>query len=183
MITIEGIEQFIPFIKPLFDGLRSARDLFKRDQNRTSERDIDIPKKTLILLPDIHMNALWWGLGSAGSKQGMQITGRLQATNTSKFHIRAAGIKLLMPADVEVIMQTVSVKDAESGMHSFEHLIPVRSIAELSFMFFVVPVTGRLGKPLNGAISIQDQFGNEHVVKNLMFKWLGPQPSPDDQTA
>jgi hypothetical protein len=28
----QDVEQFIPFIKPIFDGLRSARDLFRRDR-------------------------------------------------------------------------------------------------------------------------------------------------------
>ena len=30
MISVQDVEHFIPLIKPLFDGLRSVRDFFKR---------------------------------------------------------------------------------------------------------------------------------------------------------
>jgi hypothetical protein len=117
-------------------------------------------------------------LGKAGSREGTQISGHLQATNTSKFHIRASGIKLLEPADVEVLTHMVWVKDPETGMHSYEHFIQTRSIAKLSFMFFVVPVRGVPGTPLTATIPILDQFGNEHVVRDLEFKYVGPEKTP-----
>jgi hypothetical protein len=157
------------------DGLRSGRDLFTSANREKSEHSIDIPKKTLILLPGIHSYALRWSLGKAGDRDGMQICGQLQATNTSKFNIRAAGIKLLEPADVEVLIHMVSVKDPKTGGHSYEHFIRTRSISELSFMLFVVPVRGILGRHLVVTISITDQFGNEHVVRNLECKYVGPE--------
>jgi hypothetical protein len=90
MITRHDVEQLIPIIKPLFDGMRSARDFFRRNPDRKkSDHDIEIPKKkTLIFLPEIHPFALGWGLAKIGEKPGMQITARLQATNTSKYGIR-----------------------------------------------------------------------------------------------
>ena len=93
MITLQDAEQFIPFIKPLFDGLRSARDLFRRDRHEKPEHSIEIPRKTLILLRDVYPHALCWGLARVGDKNGMQLTGHLQATNTSKYGIRASGIR------------------------------------------------------------------------------------------
>jgi hypothetical protein len=173
MTWLGDVEQFIPFIKPLFDGLRSAGDLFKRDRSKEREHSIDIPKKTLILLPGIHSHALLWGEGKSSDKVGMQISGRLQATNTSKFHIRASGIKLLAPKSVDVLTHMLTAKDPETGAHSHQHLIPARSIGEVSFMFFVVPMTGVPGHPLKATISIIDQFGNEHVMQDLEFKYIG----------
>jgi hypothetical protein len=38
MITLQGFEQFIPFVKPLFDGMRSARDFFRKPDRKNSER-------------------------------------------------------------------------------------------------------------------------------------------------
>jgi hypothetical protein len=134
------------------------------------------PKKTLILLPDVNPHSLRWGLGKAGDREGMQISGNLQATNTSKYHIRAAGIRLVEPIGVEVITQMVTVNDVESGTHSYQHLILTRSIGEISFMFFVVPVKGTQGKTLTAAVAVLDQFGNEHVIGGLEFKYVGPMP-------
>src|ERR1700675_1445840 len=107
MISFQDIEQFIPFIKPLFAGLRSARDFFRRDQK--SQHSIDIPKKTLILLPDIHTHSLRWGLGKAGETEAMQISGLLQATNISRYAIRLSGIHLLQPTSVQILTRIVTV--------------------------------------------------------------------------
>ena len=108
----------------------------------------------------------------------MQISGELQATNTSKFNIRAAGIRLLEPSEVEVLTYMVSVEDPNTGMHSYEHFIRFGSIGELTFMFFAVPVRGIPDKPLRVAISVLDQFGNEHVVRDLECKFVGPEKMP-----
>jgi hypothetical protein len=176
MISSQDIEQFIPFIKPLFDGLRAARDFFRRD--RRPEHAIGIPQKTLILLPDVHTHALRWCLGKAGEKEAMQISGSLQGTNTSRYAVRAADIKLLEPTRVAVLTQTITIGDPESGMHSTWHLIPAGHIGELSFMFFVTPVVGTPGRPLTATISVLDQFGNEHVMRDLQFKFMGPEKLP-----
>jgi hypothetical protein len=179
-MTWHDVEQFIPFIKPLFDGLRSARDFFTRDKTKKPEHSIEIPKKTLILIPGIQPTSLLWGLGKAGAKGGMQINGDLQATNTSNYNIRLAGIKLLEPAGVEILAQMALVKDHKTGYSSSDYLIPTRSIGDVGFMFFAVPATGVPGKPLKAAISILDQFGNEHVLRNLICKYIGPEePSPE----
>lgn len=45
-------------------------------------------------------------------------------------------------------------------------------------MFFAVPVRGIPGKPLRVAISVLDQFGNEHVVRDLECKFVGPEKMP-----
>jgi hypothetical protein len=118
------------------------------------------------------------GLGKAGEKDATQIGGILQGTNTSRYAIRAAGIKLLKPTGVDVLTQTITVGDAESGMHSTRHLIPAGHIGELSIRFFVTPVTGIPGKPLAATISVLDQFGNEHVLRDLQFKFIGPEKLP-----
>ena len=100
----------------------------------------------------------------------MQINGDLQATNTSNYNIRLAGIKLLEPAGVEILAQMALVKDHKTGYSSPDYLIPTRSIGDVGFMFFAVPATGVPGKPLKAAISILDQFGNEHVLRKLYWQ-------------
>jgi hypothetical protein len=165
-------EQLVPLVKPLFDGLRSVRDFFGPRKQEHKEHSIDIPKKTLILLPDVQPFPLIWAGAKWNDKDGMQISGRLQATNTSKYNIRASGIRLLQPANVEVVNQMVLVRTPESHGSSQKHLIPAQSIGELSFMFIVMPVTGEPAQPLKVAISILDQFGNEHVVRNLECKFM-----------
>jgi hypothetical protein len=45
-------------------------------------------------------------------------------------------------------------------------------------MFFVTPVVGTPGRPLTATISVLDQFGNEHVMRDLQFKFMGPEMLP-----
>ena len=172
-----GVEQFLPFLKPVLDGLRSVGDWYKR--LRRPKHGMVIPKQTLILLPSASGGpyALHWGLGNAGNVQGMQIGGRLQATNTSSYGVRCSGLKLLKPKGVELFTQHLSVLDPETGTSSSIVMIPSRSIGELSFLFFVTPVTATPGKTLVASIAVVDQFGNEHSLRNLQFKYLGPEPS------
>src|SRR5215467_8037839 len=133
MVTWRNIEQFI---KPLIDGLRSARG-YLRPGGKQPDDYIDIPNKTLILVPDMAPYALRWGLGKAGDEEAMQISGTLQATNTSRYAIRAAGIKLLHPRDLVILTRLVTIADPESRMHGTGNLIAPGRIGDLSFMFFV----------------------------------------------
>jgi len=173
MISLQDIEHFIPVIKPLFDGLRSVREVFRRD--RKPSRTIDIPKKTLILMPDMHSHSLNWGLGKVGDKEAMQITGDLQATNISHYAIRISGITLLRPEDVDIVTRIVMVGDPESRMYSHKNFIPAGQIGDVRFMFFVTPVRATPGKSLVASISILDQFNNEHLMNDLEFKFIGPE--------
>jgi hypothetical protein len=180
MITLQDVEQFIPLLKPLFDGMRSARDLFRRDPDRkklaaehASEHAIEIPKKTLIFLPEIHPFAVAWSLAKIRETPAMQITARLQATNTSKYGIRPSAAKLVEPNDVEIVQQMVHTQDPDSGMYG-TNIIPPHSIGQVSLVFIVTPLTTTPGQSLKTSLLILDQFGNEHAV-HLEHKFIGPE--------
>jgi len=175
MVSLRNIEQLM---KPLSDGLRSARNLFRRDGTDQAKHHIDIPTKTLILVPDMSPYALRWGLGKAGDEEAMQISGTLQGTNTSRYAIRAAGIKLLHPRDLVMLTRLVTIADPESRMHGTGNLIAPGRIGDLSFMFFVTPAITMPGMPLVATIAILDQFGNEHIIRDLEFKFIGPHKLP-----
>jgi hypothetical protein len=174
MITLHEVEQLISFIEVLFDALRSARDFFKSLASKKSSHSIQIPTQTLILLPDARPYALRWGLGKNGAKELMQIDGE-QATNTSPYAIRAAGVRLLKPKRVDIVFHMITVQAPRSAMHSAKNLIQAGCIGEIFFMFIVTPVTGMAGRPLRATISILDQFGNEHILRDLEFKFIGPE--------
>jgi hypothetical protein len=177
MITFQDIEQFIPFIKPLFDGLRSAKDFFHRDR-RQSEHALEIPKQTLIIMPEARMSALWWGMGTANAKPAMQIVGDFQATNTSPYAIRISGIELLRPHNLEILMQMIMVDDIQTGLYGSKNLIPSSAIGELRVMFFIAPPVCAEGEIFAADLSFRDQFNNQHVLKGLQFRHIGPAQQP-----
>jgi hypothetical protein len=122
----------------------------------------------------MHPLALAWGLAKIREKPGMQITARLQATNTSKYGIRPSGAKLLDPKGVEIIQHTLWVQEPDGDTSGSTNLIPPRSIGRVSLHFIVTPVTGTPGQPMQAKILILDQFGNEHPV-DLECKFIGPE--------
>jgi|HubBroStandDraft_6_1064221.scaffolds.fasta_scaffold707052_1 hypothetical protein len=171
MVTRHDRQQYIPFIKPLLNGLRSARDTSSRHRY-ASDPGSRIPAETLALAADAH--ALRWGFDMSDGKEVINIAGNLQATNTSGYTIRISAIRLVKPNKAEVLTRVVTVEDAESGAYSAENMIPPRRIGKVSFFIAVKPVTAAPGEVLEADIGVLDQFANEHTLRELQFEFAGP---------
>ena len=133
----------------------------------TSAGMIDVPKKTLILIPVSRQNALWWHMGSMGDQPAMQIVGDLNVTNISKYGVFVMGARLRKPKAVGHAL----VRAHDSNMYGTKHLIPQGRVSDLRFDFFVQPPVREKGKPFKADVAIIDQFGNEHWLKGLEFAY------------
>ncbi|MGJ7488601.1 hypothetical protein ACSFA2_25270 [Variovorax sp. LT2P21] len=58
---------------------------------------IEVPSKTMVLIPVARQNALWWHMGAMGDQPAMQIVGDLNVTNISKYGVFVMGAKLKKP--------------------------------------------------------------------------------------
>lgn len=109
---------------------------------------IDIPKRTVILLPMTRPNALWWHMGAIGDQPAMQIVGDLNVTNISKVGVYLMGARLRKPkafGDVAVRAQ---------GSHVYgRHMIPKGTLSDLRFHFFVQPPRLREGQNIQSGHS------------------------------
>ncbi len=128
---------------------------------------IDIPKKTMVLIPMSRSNALWWHMGSIGGKPAMQIVGDLNVTNISKYGVIVMGAKLRRPAATGNAL----VRAHNANVYSSKHVIPEGAVSDLRFDFFVEPPVCKEGEVLTGDVAIIDQFGNEHWLKGLRFPY------------
>src|SRR5262249_46690167 len=126
-------------------------------------------KRTLILIPVSQGNALWWHMGSQGGQPAMQIVGDLNVTNISKYGVFVMGARLRKPRATGWAI----VRGKDSDVYGTRHPIPAGSVSDLRFSFFVQPAVEREGKPFRAAVAIVDQFGNEHWLKGLKFRYLG----------
>ncbi|MDF0650700.1 MAG: hypothetical protein P0121_04410 [Nitrospira sp.] len=129
---------------------------------------IDVPSKTMVLIPVSRQNAFWWHMGSMGSQPVMQIVGDLNVTNISMYDVVVMGAKLRKPKAVGHAL----VRAHDSNMYSQAHSIPRSGISELRFDFFVQPPVKEEGKPFKADVAIIDQFGNEHWLKGLEFLYI-----------
>lgn len=139
-----------PFIKP-----KSASGI------------INLPTKTMVLIPVGRQNALWWHMGTIQDHPGMQIVGDLNVTNISNCGIFVIGTKLKKPK----VIGKVLVRAHDSSMYGTNNIIPQGSVSDLRFDFFVQPPVCEIGETLKADVAIIDQFGNEHWLKGLEFHY------------
>lgn len=132
---------------------------------RTSPASIEVPKKTIILVPVARPNAFWWHMGSMGDKPAMQIVGDLNVTNISTHGVFLMGARLRKPMAIGHVV----VRASNSNLYSGNHVIPRDSVSDLRFDFFVQPPTCKSGELLKTDVAIVDQFGNEHWLKGVEF--------------
>ena len=128
---------------------------------------IEVPSKTMVLIPVARQNALWWHMGAMGDQPAMQIVGDLNVTNISKYGVFVMGAKLRKPKAIGHAL----VRAHDSNMYSTKHVIPQGGVSDLRFDFFVQPPVRQEGQLFKADIAIIDQFGNEHWLKGLEFPY------------
>lgn len=129
---------------------------------------IDVPTKTMILIPVSRESALWWHMGEMKGQPMMQIVGDLNVTNISKFGVIVMGARMRKPKATGHAM----VSSHESQLYSSKNVIPVGAVSDLSFDFYVQPPVREKGNPFKADVAIIDQFGNEHWLKGLEFPYM-----------
>ena len=129
---------------------------------------IDVPSRTMILIPVARQNAFWWHMGTIGTQPVMQIVGDLNITNISRYGVFVMGAKLREPKAVGHAL----VRAHDSDMYGSKHVIPEGAISDLRFDFYVQPPFIREGEFLKADVAIVDQFGNEHWLEALEFPYL-----------
>lgn len=137
-------------------------------QPKPSIGTIDVPTKTLILIPVTRHNAFWWHMGSGSGQPLMQIVGDLTVTNISTRNIFVMGAKMRKPQATGNAFVSVY----NSQLYGSKNSIPEGAIGDLRFDFYVQPPVREKGKPFQADIAIVDQFGNEHWLKDVKFPYL-----------
>lgn len=138
-----------------------------RDKIKKESPVFDIPKKTIILLPMPHPNATWWHMGSSRDISAMQIAGKFTVTNITKYNILLTVAKMKKPRKS---LGPVTVKDVNSEYHG-NYPIPPGATTNMTFDFWIVPPFKEKGENFIADIKILDQFGNEHLIKKVEFKY------------
>ncbi|BDT60480.1 hypothetical protein MasN3_39740 [Massilia varians] len=118
-------------------------------------------------MPVSRPNALWWHMGSSGSEPAMQIVGDLNVTNIAKRGVYVMEVKLRRPRAVGHAV----VRAQNSNLYDTKHIIPQGGISDLRFDFFVQPPVRTAGQKFTADVAIVDQFGNEHWLKDLEFRY------------
>lgn len=141
-----------------------------------------VPARTVAIVQQPRINALWWSEGSISGRPMLQVVGDFNITNLWSKDIKLAGA-LLRYKRWLVLTRTIrgdsSVKDLKS-VYSGTYHIPPNQMTWLRVSFYFIPRDGMptsLGV-FNASVAVIDQFGNHHWVENLSFKHPGAMLEP-----
>lgn len=133
-----------------------------------------VPSKTIAIVQQPRINALWWSEGSMADRPMLQVVGDFNVTNVWSKEIKLAGALLRYKRwfiPTRTIRGDSSVKDLKS-VYSGTYHIPPNQMTWLRVSFHFIPKDG-VPKDvgiLKASVAVIDQFGNHHWVENLSFK-------------
>jgi len=129
------------------------------------------PQRTVILIPEVQINSLWWHQGSQAGRPALQVVGDFNITNTWTLPVKLAAAKLRYREGLrrKTVLGMVDVKDFASHYHGRYAMLP-NAMTPARVHFFAANTTREETRPLVADIAVVDQFGNEHWIKGLTFK-------------
>ena len=151
----------LSFLKALY-GL--WRKVFPKKEE--SSIYFDIPKKTIVVAPNANPCSTWWHMGSTSGEPAMQVVGRFNVTNITKYAVILSAVKMKKPRCVGNVM----VKDSESKYHGRYQIVP-GGYTDMSFDFWIVPPFKKENESFVADIAVVDQFGNEHWINKVTFAY------------
>jgi hypothetical protein len=141
-----------------------VRNLFRRRPNSGTSH---IPKQTVIILPSQQQHTpFWWHMGGQRGKPSMQIVARLQVTNIADGDVLLSGVKLRKPN----VTGHIIVENFETGIFGMNAIQRGR-LAEAMIDLWIQPPVKNAGEVFMADLYILDQFGNEHWLKRVEFKY------------
>lgn len=108
----------------------------------------------------------WWHMGSSNSEPAMQVVCHWYVTNLTDRPIRVLAARLLRPETTGM----VSTKHPSDNIFG-QYPIHPGATTELSADFWIKPPVREKGQEFKATVVLVDQFGNEHRVKNVIFRY------------
>ncbi|MEZ5460782.1 hypothetical protein [Dokdonella sp.] len=125
---------------------------------------LEVPSKTLVVLPLSAAGACWWHMGSSGGEPAMQIVAEFKCTNISVYDALITGAQLRKPRSFGMVL---TQSQGESIYGSYP--IPTRATSQVSVSLWVVPPVCKPGTPFKADVALRDQFGNLHWARDVEF--------------
>jgi len=116
---IELLAVIWSFIRGLFGG------------KGKSDAQVDVPKKTIIVIPTPGPFSTWWHMGSWSGNPAMQVVGFFKVANITKYKIFLCAAEMKKTK----LLGRVTVMDSKSLEFN---AIPPTSTTDLTFHFFVI---------------------------------------------
>ena len=142
---------------------RWGRRLWQRVNKKVLRRSADIPGETIRIVN--HSVKPVWHMGSTKGSPAMQIVSRWYVTNIIDRPVYVLAGRLEKPKTDGMI----STKHMDSEFFG-TYPIPAGCTTKLSAQFWVKKPVRNEGEDFTSSIVLIDQFGNEHKVRNVVFR-------------
>ena len=124
-----------------------------------------VPRESVRVVPNYR--SLIWTMGKYLDRECMHVRAELYVTNIIDQPVRILNAQLLHPAaNLHLLL------GSQIGTHtaSPEILISQEETIEISVFFMIEPPVRKAGEDFKARIVLEDQFGNKHKLKRLVFK-------------
>lgn len=164
---IGAIAAIVTILCGIFAAFKWGRGLFVRLWHHVSRYKLRVPRETVRVLPQLH--SCWWSNGSVGGKPAMQVVGRWHVTNITCDNVRLLAARTTKPKTEGHVL----TRHPNENIFGLYPILPGET-TEVSSDFWVIPPVRKVGEDFKTTVILSDQYGNEHKIKNVLFR--GPQP-------
>jgi hypothetical protein len=127
---------------------------------------VEIPARTLILVPACTPSACRWSLDRFGGRVAMRVICEVKATNVCKYAVALLRAGMQKPSVTGCVrVQADSGGDAST-------VIPSLALRDLRLEFVIEPPIVSGLESFEADVAVVDQFGNEHWLRDVRFEHL-----------
>ena len=172
--TVSGIAALISIYKNVRNVPRVVRRWALRQLAGNSEPALSIenhsvPFDTIRAVP--RYPPFWWHMGSRDNAPLMQVCAQWYVTNIASVSLRVLACDCT-PSNHDAIYSGIATTaNPRSGMHSVGFAIPPNETVEITTDFYIQPPVLDSGEEMTATITLIDQFGNQHEIRNVTFSY------------
>lgn len=165
--SIGAIAAIVTIFFGILAAIKWGRAILTKLWHFISRYKPKVPRETIRILPQIH--GCWWGQGSVSGKPAMQVAGHWHVTNITGNEVLLLATCISKPRTDGNIL----TRHPEENIFGGYPILP-GDTTEVISDFWVVPPVRNVGEDFKTSVVMTDQYGNEHKIKNVVFKGRSP---------
>ncbi|MCI0691128.1 hypothetical protein L0337_03870 [candidate division KSB1 bacterium] len=162
-IKILGGGGLIGILIYILNMLKWVKNLFQKLLHFFTRYHPSVPRETIRIIPELR--GCWWHMGSSNGQPAMQVVGHFNVTNITDNQVFVLAARISKPRTDG----SVSVQHPKHNLFGTFPILP-KNLNKISADFWIRNPVRKDGQDFNATLVFVDQFGNEHKVKNVIFK-------------
>jgi hypothetical protein len=160
---VQVLAALLAIVSPAFKaGRRFWMNLWARIRSKPL-----VPSETLRIVQDVQQS--FWALGSFSGIPATQVVFEGHVTDISGATNRVLRVDIPKPLTHATMILLSDNHDTRR-----QQVLRAHECTGIHAMFFVQPVVGEKGKPWQTPLIFIDQYGNQHKIKNCVFRPIPP---------